>query len=925
MSMDFLERIAGEVLSGKHGKPEDLAIVLPTRRAGLYFKKTLGKTAGRVLASPKVFAVEDLIKELFPGKILDPVEALFTLYGSYLKVSKEEAEPFEEFNRWAPTFFRDIQDLDRSLANAKELFGNLQGIRELEHWSLNSPDLTELQKKYLDFWNMLYRLYEQFRSDLSAMGMAYEAMALRSLSPAPDPPGAKTLICGFNAFSNAEKKLFEAWYRAGKASFYWDADVYYYADPFHEAGKFLREFVPELHPEKETPLWIGDHLSSEPRSIRITGVPGLLLQARYAGQILKDIPEGTEHRTAVVLADESLLFPMLNSLPENIKTLNVSMGSPLKGSTVYSFIESLLLLHEHAEAMGRKDKQGQLLFHHRDLCTVLRQPSLNGILEKDTGIQKLLKDITEHNRIFLGRQHILSFFEGANAEKMSELLSMNEKAAILSTLEKLLYEAVDKMEHGTRQTEQEYSYEALRLVSMIGDLDKRYGYFKTLNTLVAYLRQVLREAAVPFYGEPLTGLQIMGLLETRALDFDRIILLGANEQILPSGRNSPSFIPYDLRNYFGLPTHQDREAIFAYHFYRLIQRCPEVHCIYSTIKDTFGSGEQSRFLTQLQHELGERNPGASIESGLRYLSPTVSPAHPITAGKSDEVLQELHRIMEKGISPTALHMYLSCPLRFFLTRVAGLGESDEVEESIDSRNLGIFLHGALEHLYRPYVGQALTTEILDDLASRSEAVLKEQFLKRFSEDDMSRGGNLLAFEAGKSYLRNFLEWDRSEVRSCTANGMNYELVAVEKSLEYPLKPGVLLKGIADRIDKKGDALRIMDYKTGQVNDKELESESIEEIFTDVKGKSLQLLSYSLFCGEDPQAIEAGIYSFRNSKGGLKTVSVAGREIIDPQLRAGFRVKLAALTDEILDAKKTFVQTEDVKVCEYCEFREMCRR
>lgn len=923
----FLEKTAVEILSGAYGETSSLAIVLPTRRAGLYLKKHLGKKAGKLILSPDIFSIEDLLSELYPGRIISGTEAVFLLYNSYLRITKEDPEPFDAFSRWAPTFLNDIQDIDRYLAEADQLFGNLEGIKELEDWSMRSGELTEMQLRYRDFWNSLYKLFVQFRSDLTSASLAYEAMALRELCElGTSLPWSHVLVCGFNAMSKAEASLFRKWHKAGKASMLWDADIYYYSDPFHEAGRFLREHIPAFRDAKKNPSWICDDLSQGEKRIHIYGVPGNTLQTKLAGEILAGSPEGSD-RTALVLADETLLFPMLNAIPESVDAINVSMGHPLRSSSVFSLVDLLLRLHEQAERSGRRDKDGHLLFYHKELVSLMKHPALSLLLQGNTGQDALVKDILEKNRIFVSRSKILSHFTGQAFATMEDLMSMNEKAAILKTLEKVLSRGLELLDASCGGAEQEYFFEALNIISLVNDYDKKYDHFRELRTLVAFLRQAFRTAAIPFYGEPLRGLQVMGVLETRALDFDRIILLSANEDVLPSGKSSSSFIPFDLRKHFGLPTYSDRDAIFAYHFYRLIQRCKEIHLLYTTVKDAFGSGEKSRFLMQLEKELPRRNPKVKIESSILAVHPKTGSSTVISIRKDEEVMLGIQEILKKGISPSAINTYLECPLRFYLSRIARLSAEEEVEESVDARSMGNFIHACLEELYRPLTGLDLFPENIASLIKKGPGTLERVFLKQFSREDLAGGANLLAFEAAKGYLLTFLEWDKTEAERHLGSNEPYKLLGIEQKLNYQLAPDIVLAGIADRIDLSGGQVRVIDYKTGKVESSEIKSNTITDVFEKKgKGKSVQLLSYGLMMrdGKDSPLI-SGIYSFRSSHGGLKAVQINGDALLSPALLDEFREELLTKLEELTDVNVPLTQTTEEERCRYCDFKDFCNK
>lgn len=925
-SVEHLHKTYGDGLNG-------LCIVLPNRRAGLFFKKYLAKSLSKPSWAPIIYSSEDFILELSGLRIADPLSQLFTLYDVYKKEKGDEAERFDEFCRWGQVLLNDFGEADSYLAETERLFTNLADIKEIENWSLNREELTEFQKKYIRFWDSIGIYYSGLKESLLSKKLAYKGLAFRiaaeRLAGGQVPfPWKKAVFLGFNALTKAEERIIRQLVSEAKAEVLWDADAYYTQHPEQEAGMFIRRYRKEGLFGSSF-LWEEENLGKELKKITIIGVPKNIAQARAAGDLVKQHALA-EDDTAMVLADESLLFPVLHSLPEEIKHVNVTMGYPMRNTPVHSLFDALLRMHEGAARFKRPGR-----FYHKDLLRVLNHPYIIAITGgTPVPSRRIAKGILERNLVFASLSDLKEkMAEGSSLGALERLLGpWHDSAQALDELRYLLDVLREhfgsKAEAGRQNIELEYLLAFSKVLKRLKVMTAEHGFSGELKTLRLLLNQLLRSSVLPFFGEPLKGLQVMGMLETRALDFKNVILLSANENILPSGRSQLSFIPYDLKKAFGLPTYSDRDAIFAYHFYRLLQRAETIFLLYNTETDTFGNGEQSRFITQLLTELPARNPKVTIERMFLSMDTGGGGDHPIEVPKTKEVMAALEKKAAEGFSPSLLARYISCPLQFYFHAAAGLREADEVEEDAGADTLGNVVHEVLLKMYEPFTGKEITAKQIRELIPQTERMVNEAFGEYYRTGDLGHGKNLLAVKVACRFVSNFL---RKEAELLESGAGPLAITELEKELQDEVtiknKP-IRLIGRADRIDRLGGALRIIDYKTGKAAKEELEFEEWEELRSDSRlAKSFQLLMYAYLYRKNAggEAVSSGIVSFRELGTGLKTVSAGGTNAITTEVTDRFAEELRALLGEIWDTSKSFTQTDDLSNCTYCSFRQICNR
>lgn len=954
----FLEKMVKHLCQRYGDDISDLCIVLPNRRAGLFLKTHFSNQLKKTFWSPEIYATEDFIGLLAGLEIADSTTLIFELYETAKKINPIEAGSFDEFNKWGQILLSDFNEIDRYLVNAASLFGNLKDIKELEAWSLNNEDgLTEFQKQYLSFWQSLGDYYVDFRERLLSKHLAYQGLAYKVVADdivarVEKKSWKKIIFAGFNALNKAEEYIIEELLIAGKAEIIWDTDSYYVNDTKQEAGKFIRKYKKHtgFTAIKEANTTIDEHLlSDEDKHITIIGVAKNVAQAKVAGNLVTAFRKDDEklQKTALVLADENLLFPVLHSLPENIEDVNVTMGYPLKNTPVAGYFE--LLFDLHLNAIKLNQGKGKYSFYHKELLKFLNHPYSSVLIydaKHNYSIKPIVKSIQDRNIVFAALstlEKIIAEKQAGISDKLKPLLihwlqpqdAIDCMYYVIEQLKNAIIEQQNEASKNVANLELEYLFAFTKIIKRIEALMADYPEsISDLKTLQNVIKQIVRGSTLPFYGEPLMGLQVMGMLETRTLDFENIILLSCNEDILPSGKSANSFVPYELKNYFGLPTYSDKDSIFAYHFYRLLQRAKNIYLVYNTESDALGSGEKSRFLTQLMYELPKVNKQAVILEQLANVPAEVQNAGTtIQINKNSEVVEKLKAIAAYGISPSSLNRYRNCTLQFYFHSIARLKEVEEVEETIGADVLGNAVHEVLEGLYTPFIGKKISADDIKEFKGRAEMLVNSAFEKEYTLTEISYGKNLLTVKVASKFLINFFEEESKNIALWEKAGKPMYIKALEQELESVVTIGnqqVRLYGKADRIDAVGATTRIIDYKTGLADSKELKFDEWSEIrYNSQLAKSFQLLMYAwMYQQMNPQIsenIQSGIITFRELSAGLKPVKVSNKDMLNVELLENFEGQLIAILTELFDVEVDFKQTEKTENCEYCAFKGVCNR
>lgn len=951
----FLTRCAENIYKRHRNELQEICVVFPNRRAGVFFNAYLQKQLSAPVIGPKIITVNELISSYSPLHQGEKLQLISILYDVFQKHT-QSSESFDDFYFWGEVLLADFNDIDNYLVNAKDLFTNLAELKEIEglfdyltpeqkaaierFWgSLAGTGQRPHHEKFISVWQKLYPVYTEFKAVLEEKEMAYGGMISRQVTEQfrqvePEFEFKKYYIVGLNALNNCEKAFFNLLKQKQKVTFLWDYDRFYLDDKINNAGRFIRDNLNQFPPPDDFNLNVTQFLGK--KNIKLVAVSSNYGQAQGIPKFLEEIESGFKKEfdnTAVVLADESLLYPALGAIPGNFGTVNVTMGYPVKNSVVYGFLLLLVNLLKNK----RLDENGKPVLYHRFVTDVLNHQLLGDIEpEKTAGFLASLK---EKNRITVpldeinfSTLHRLIFQLPEKVENYSrwflnilgsfyEMVKRKENEnQLLCELIFSIYQAVEKLESVISEVVKTQQREISNAV-----------YFRLFN-------QVVGQVSVAFEGEPLSGIQVMGILETRCLDFENLVILGLNESKWPRTFTAPSFIPYNLRKGFGLPGIDEQDAMYAYYFYRLIQRAKNVTATYSTLKEGIGTGELSRYGFQLLYD-----SVLNVEKSTLDFRFSGNPSSPIEIQSSPEKMAILLKRIEneKPLSPTAINTWLQCSLRFYFRYILQLPEPDEMKDEIDSPVFGSIFHEVIENLYKPFEGKMVNKVDLEKISTNKvlieneirKAIGKHYFRQKDPTEKTVKleGKTILIYENTKTFIRRLLEIDMQQAP--------FQLVSLEGEYQATLKIRtedkeipVRIGGKIDRVDKVNGALRILDYKTGNVES--FVFNDLDELFEKDREKPkkeiLQALIYCLVYKKNTKEtgeLQPAIYSLRKlfEENFASEIKKNGKAVSFQEIESEFTEQLQFLVSEIFSNSGTFYQTPHEKYCQYCPYNKICQR
>lgn len=962
----FLQLVAHD-LYGKIGRNlSSTAIVFPNKRAGLFFDEYLSAESAQPIWSPAYLSISDLFLQLSDLKPGDPVRLVCLLYRIFCQETGSQ-ETLDDFYNWGELLISDFDDVDKNLVDASRLLGNLQDLHNLDgneflnkeqeeairhffrNFSLGKHTL--LKQRFLSLWNKLGSIYQRYRGTLLDAGIAYEGMLYRRAIERLDLDALKYdryVFVGFNVLNKVETEFFTRLHEAGKAMFYWDYDIFYTRLPNerrmpyrHEAGEFIAGNLKKF--PNQLPEACFD-VMRRPKDVCFISAPTENAQARFLKEALAqttggDEPAGDASKidTAVVLCNESMLLPVIHSIPPEVRHINVTMGFPLAQTPAFSFMNTLLEL----QIKGFRPDTGRYTFEAA--ANALKHPYIRLLSPTAAELGERLLD---GNRFYLAPSEL-----GTDRLLGQVFTPQQEPAALCSYLANLLrevsalYRGEEDPENDTdlfNQLYRESLFKCYTCVNRLLNLIESGELTIQASTLGSLLLKLLSSTAIPFHGEPIIGLQIMGVLETRNLDFRNLFILSLNEGQLPKTGNDSSFIPYNLRKAFGMTTIDHQNAVYAYYFYRLMQRAERVTLLYNTSSDGLNRGEMSRFMRQFQLEWPH-------EISFRYLDAGQTPqrARNFKIDKSPLLYQALcecfdTRHKSRKFSPSALNAYLDCPMRFFYYYVAGIEAPEEASAEIDSALFGTIFHRTAELAYACLTAHGKTIQSADiDLLIHdgdkigqlvNQAFNEELFHACNGERPEYNGTQLIHAEAISAYIRQLLRIDRRHA-PFTLEACEYP-VSKTMTVKTPQQTlHINIGGTIDRIDKKDGILRIIDYKTGGTPKT---AESIAQLFAPGENRAKHIFQTFLYAyivsGQQKAPVAPA----------LLYIHKAASENYSPHILIGaarakalvtdfapyaeeFGLRLQTLLEEIFNPGIPFVQTECAGICEYCDYRRLCKR
>lgn len=911
----FLHQLAQSILENHSSNLLELIIVLPNKRAKVFLIDEFKHLIAENVFAPEIISIEDFIQEIAGIRSVDNIELLFEFYELYLSITnKEKQEPFESFANWAKTLLQDFNEIDRYLLEPDKVLKYLENIKEIEHWSLDIEKRTALIEKHLAFWKLLPTYYHSFYEHLNHKGIGYQGLiyreAVKNLNQFSKAVGFKNFVfAGFNALNAAEEQIVQHLLAVSKAKIYWDIDQTLLKDPFHDAGLFIRRFKETWPYYKTNPLeWIANDYAGA-KNIQIIGTPKSIGQAKIVGKIIEQHQEensiGNLQNVAVVLGEESLLLPVLYSLPASVVAMNITMGFSSKNNPAQILIAKLFKMH--TAALSRN--AASYVFYYKDILDVLTHP----LVEPFVDARALVNRINQNNYTFIVHKKIEELHPAPN--ELFALLFQKWDTSSVHVLENLSQILLIVKSNLSVDNEEEKITNAF-VYSIFKVINKLISYFSShkiidnIATLHAIYKQIIDIAEVSFEGEPLNGLQVMGVLESRVLDFETVIITSVNEGKFPSGKNTNSFIPYDVKRELGLPTYKEKDAIYTFHFYHLLQRAKNIYLLYNTESEGLDAGEKSRFITQLEVEKQDNH---TLTHQIYNAEVPEIAYQPIVVPKSEKVMVRLREIAEKGFSPSSLTTYIRNPMQFYFQRILRISEVDEVEESIAANTLGTIIHGALEELYMPFVGRLLTSDDIKNCIKKIDDEVLVQFKKVYKEGEIKKGRNLLAFEVAKRNVLNFLKMELEALHI----GDQIQIIALEhtyqRTITHPKLPfPVLIKGNVDRVEYRNGKIRIVDYKTGKVEKTSVTLKQWNGLTDEIKNdKIIQVLAYAFMFEPNAkgQEMEAGIISFKNLKSGFLPFNFKpdkeSIQVISPEILDEYLEQMVVLLEEILDVNVAF--------------------
>ncbi len=893
-------------------------LILPSKRAGLFLRHQLSLMTDKTIFAPEILSIEEFVEELSDMKSISNTELLFKLYNSYLELTPNDPDNFDAFSKWAQILLQDFNEIDRYLIPQENIFNYLSAIKEIEHqhWS-SEKNQTEFIKKYLAFWNKLHTYYTHFTKNLIANNIGYQGLIYREAAKnikdyIENNPNKQHVFLGFNALNTAEETIIQELLKHNLAKTYWDIDNVFIGNPKHDAALFTRQHKAHWPFFKTNPFhWITQNYTKE-KHINILGIPKSVGQAKYIGSILNDLE--SLQNTAVVLGDENLLIPVLNALPSHVDALNITMGFPLKSIPLASLFETLFQLH----------KKSSRQFHYKDLINVLSHQFIRPLfyVENTDYASKIINTIDTNNLVYLTIERLKEIADDTTSQ-LIDVLFLDWNTSVDTLLKKcndliLIIKNNLEEDKNANLLALEYLFRFNTLFNELTRLNRAYNHVKDISALYGVYKELLSSETLDFQGEPLQGLQLMGMLESRVLDFETVIISSVNEGILPSGKSNNSFIPYDVKLENKLPTYREKDAVYTYHFYRLLQRAKNVYILYNTEADVLTGGEKSRFITQLELE-GIHNIKHEIISPR---VPTIVPTLNIVE-KTESILTVLKQVAQSGFSPSSLTNYIRNPIDFYYQKILKIKEHDEVEETVASNTLGTVVHNTLEDFYKPFINNFITVDMIQQLKPQITKVVMHHFSAVYKEGDVSTGKNLIIFEIAKRYVSNFLDLEIEDLKA----GNQIKILQIEADnrvtitipeIDFP----ITLTGKVDRVDEYNGRIRIIDYKSGRVEQSHVEIVNWEDLNSDYKkySKSFQVLAYAYMMqlsGTIQLPVEAGIISFKNLSNGFlkfakkdKSGSYAKKDIlITNETLAQFNEELKQLITEICNPNIPFTEKE----------------
>ena len=885
--------------------------ILPNKRSGFHLKKTLSEVISKTIFSPEIISIENFIEELSELKLLSNTELIFEFYSIYLNITpNDKQEKFEDFIKWSRILIQDFNIIDKEIEDPSRIFDYLKAVKEMDHWSLDSNP-TELVKRHLYFWSNIKSYYKEFSNHLLNINSGYQGILEKKAlinveNYIKKKADLKYVFVGFNALNKIESLVIQKFLKTGLAKIYWDIDKISINSTFNNSGFFINHYRSNWPYYKNKEInWINDNYSSK-KNINVIGVSKNIGQVKYIGEIIKK-NIGKQGKTAIVLGDESLLIPMLSSLPKGIERVNITMGFPLFSSSVSSLFYKLFRLHTKAKTT----------YYYKDVMSILSHELIKPLfnLEEVNYSDLIIEKINNGNIVNIKLEFLIN-----NTKVNKGLIKLLFKSwsdnvdIAISNSKELITQIRNSLlikDGGILTVEHLYRFN--EIFNELFVLKKKFKFINSIAILFDLFQDIVRNERLKFNSESFSKIQIMGLLESRVLDFETVIISSVNEGVLPSGNTENSFIPFDVKIDNNIPTYKEQDAIYSYHFYRLIQRAKNVHLIYNTEVDALKGGEKSRFIRQIEFE--------GIHKINQIIINSYTPKNEenlIEISKTNEIINDLKNLAKKGFSASSILSYIREPLTFYYKKILKIPDELRVEETIESNTLGTVIHESLKEIYKPLINKFITVEYLKAQLKKLDKIVKNQFKIIYNNGQFKSGKNLIILEVAIKYISDFIKIEIESIMS----GDSIQIIGIEEDFNVKFqsekfKDEINLKGQIDRIDNFNGKLRIIDYKTGKkIEKRELNLSNWENLEMDYdKIKNwFQLLFYAYaynMTNNQNLPTEVGIISFKNLKSGLLKFNFGTRfdnkSIISDDILKNYKILLENILTEIMDSNMSFVE------------------
>ena len=944
--MAFIQNIIDYIFKNYDLSKDIVEVVFPNKRASIHFKRQIVSQLSKTSWMPITSSIQQAMEKWSGLHLVDSLDVALELMSINDKDANNKVLK-QNFLGLASQMAKDFDEIDQYKVDAKNLFESLNEVKIIENYTfseytLSNEDSYKAQSKYLQFFSSLINYYSALRLNLFSRKVGYYGMITRCLSELPTDElvkridGKKIVFAGFNALTTTEEDVVVRLVENGNAVMLWDLDEYYINDKKQEAGRFANDFFAkhrnlagkkDYDNEHHGISFIGNALSTAEKEINVISVSGSSVQAN-ALQLMMEKRENS----VVVLADEALLIPTLNSLPDSVGEINVTMGYPFANTPLYGFIDQIFRF-QHSLSDSKIDLWPLASFCDADFIKLV----FNG---KDyDSLMSWLKDKQSSSDLSL---HVKDFSsigisddnqEDGASEDLARFLTLSSTKWIdskdcIENLKSILRVSLQKIKDESYFVKNQISV-AGKVLNKVESLIKKYDSVEILDLQMLIL-QIGREMSIAMKGEA-DGLQVMGLLETRNLDFDVVNMLSVNEGVIPKNKNSNSLIPYDVRKYYNLPTYNQQQAVYAYHFYRLLHNAKKINLFYNSLSDSSGLGEPSRFIRQIEYELVKKNPKVKLQH-FQYKSPIINlKSNIISVDKDDTMLKKITKL-----SPTSISTYLRCSLQYYWKYIMNIN-CDEVNEEIQMNVIGSIIHNTLDELYRNFGNEIVTESKFLEVRNQYLDKCYQNALRNnnFRNALPKTGFNSIIASVIDTMISRFLDNEHNIVKE-----NSLRILCTEKELSFHLN-NVELHGFADRIDLLNDKLRVIDYKTGSVNPYDVSISGNAKQLQDMHDKSIQLIMYkylfikmlnsntlgfdkALIAHIEEENIVPGIIALQKMSNGVFELKVNNADLAN-DFEAQCDIMFEQLISDIFDKNNPFTQTDDTKVCGYCGFRNICKR